>query len=110
MDKETVPRVGIIGCGRIGSLWDEQVQSSFSKTHAQAFFKIHPKSLVAFCDVQLSRAQQAARHWSCQNATDSIDQFLKNTFDIISLCTPVESRFEIVKKNYRKTTECHFNN
>ena len=98
MDQKTVPRVGIIGCGRIGSLWDEETSHEYSKTHAKAFHKLNARSLVAFCDTNLDRARTAAQFWSCDKFYNQVDAFLENSFDIISVCTPVTNRKEILQK------------
>jgi predicted dehydrogenase len=62
MSEREAVRVAIIGCGQIGARWD-QPGSAHALTHAAAFTR-HPGSrVVAFCDADASRAQQAVARW-----------------------------------------------
>ena len=71
----TIVNIGIIGCGNIGSLWDEGLGSSLqgpAKTHAKAFFQ-HPRAdIVSMMDSSKQRADQAARHWKASHPTDQL--------------------------------------
>lgn len=100
MDQKKLLRVGIIGCGRIGSLWDEQVEdlsNAHPKTHALAYFKNPATQISSVCDISLERAMKAARKWNVPHHTDDLNSFLEKKFDIISICTPVEGRIDLLK-------------
>jgi len=99
--QRTTARVGLIGCGQIASLWDEQPQTSSNsnaKTHAGAFAKDSRFELCAFFDADLKRAQAAAGFWKKGVATSSLDELLKMDLDIISICTPESVRLSIFKQ------------
>ncbi len=99
--QRTAARVGLIGCGQIASLWDEQ-PSTFAtpeaKTHAGAFAPDERFELCAFYDLDLQRAQEASRFWKKGTATDSLTEFLKMDLDIISICTPESVRLSLFQQ------------
>ena len=94
MDQKTIPRIGLIGCGRIGSLWDEQTDTGYSKTHAKAYYKKTPQALQVCVDLSEDRALATAKKWNFANATTQLKKALEQPLDIISICTPVETRLD----------------
>ncbi|MGZ3692084.1 MAG: Gfo/Idh/MocA family protein [Pseudobdellovibrio sp.] len=97
MDQKELLSVGIIGCGRIGSLWDEnipaeQLMLTPPKTHALAYFQNRNVKIAGICDSDSERVSIAARKWNVNFATNNLEDFLKQKFDIISICTPPQSR------------------
>lgn len=71
-------RVAIVGCGQIGSRWDAPTFTSqadtlpsissntpASLTHAAAFTRHEGAEVVAFCDADRTRADEAARAGAC---------------------------------------------
>jgi predicted dehydrogenase len=82
MSERDAVRVAIIGCGQIGARWD-QPGAAHALTHAAAFTR-HPGSrVVAFCDADASRAQQAVARWGGGLAfTDARAMFEAQNIDI----------------------------
>lgn len=91
-------RVAIIGCGKIGSYWDEiSTDRSQAKTHAGAFSKNSRTEIVCFLDISLQRAQQARDFWKTGVATTSMEEVLATKPDIVCLCTPESERLTYLK-------------
>lgn len=75
-------RVGVIGAGNIAG------------GHARAYRERDDVELVAIADVDLARAEEAGRRWSCQAST--VEQLLERSdIDAVSLCTPPNSHAEL---------------
>lgn len=69
-------RAAIVGCG------------SIAKTHASVLNEIEEAQLVAFADIQFSRAEAMAQQFG-GNAYHSLSQMLcKEKIDILHICTP----------------------
>jgi predicted dehydrogenase len=110
MDQKNILRVGVIGCGRIGSLWDEalsesEVNTSQPKTHALAYLQNKVTKLVALCDTDTKRAEAAAKKWKVDFFTDQVSAFLNQDLDIISVCTPTDNRLEVLKSIVAKSSD-----
>lgn len=75
MSKKT--RIGIIGCGTIGSV------------HAEAYAKVENAEIVALCDILPDRlAEKAKRHNVKKTYTDYKKLLADKTIDAVSVCTP----------------------
>lgn len=101
MDQSMSLRAGVIGCGRIGSLWDESLvdrATPFPKTHALAYLQNIDTKLSALCDIDLERARTAAGIWHCDFYTNRLEEFLAQKPDLISVCVPVAERFRVLAK------------
>lgn len=97
-DSKAIVRVAIIGCGNIGSLWDESDSAGLAKTHAKAF-ATHPQAtLVSMMDVSKVRAEKAASFWKVPHFTDSTAELLLQNPDIVCLCTPEKIRLSELEK------------
>jgi len=91
-------RVAIIGCGKIGSYWDEVSKDrAQAKTHAGAFSKNPQTEIVCFLDISKERATQAKDFWKTGIATTSMDELLATKPDIVCLCTPESDRLTYLK-------------
>ena len=95
-NQPSVPRVGIIGCGNIGSLWDEQDASSQVWTHAGAYLKCPETELVALSDTNSERLTACGKARGI-NALypDYRDMLTQESLDILSICTPADYRYDI---------------
>jgi len=72
-------RVGFIGCGGI------------ALRHMEELIKIPQVSLVAFCDVELSRAKAAAERFGSEGASiyeRAEDMFSRSELDAVYICVP----------------------
>ncbi|MCB1995983.1 MAG: Gfo/Idh/MocA family oxidoreductase [Burkholderiaceae bacterium] len=90
-------RVAIVGCGLIGSAWDEDVSChSAPRTHAAAFAYHQDAKLVAVCDQDASRAAAAGARWDVR-AFSELDQMLASTeIDLLVVATPATVRQTVV--------------
>jgi predicted dehydrogenase len=98
---KTIARVGIVGCGNIASLWDENKSgkgSAPAKTHAKAFSRFKKSQIVVFMDQDIRRAKKAAAFWKVKNFTDQIADVNSQKLDILCLCTPEVARLSILKQ------------
>jgi len=85
MDKKI--RIGIIGCGGIAN-----------GKHMPSLAKLKNVEMVAFCDIVLERAEEAAKKYGTEDAKVYVDykELLKdNTIDVIHVCTPNKSHAPI---------------
>jgi predicted dehydrogenase len=109
MTNKSIARVGIIGCGNIGSRLDESSPAGQPvQTHAKAYKSNESFELVALMDSDLSRAKDAQRIWETPIATDDINEFLAQRLDVVSLCTPVEVQFDLLTQILASGTKVIF--
>lgn len=86
----------IIGAGKIGSFFDRPDSKSIL-THAHAFTK-HPHfNLIGFVDQDLVQAKKAAEHWNSKAFSTIEEAMSTNDIDVISICTPDSTHFELIK-------------
>lgn len=88
-------KVGLIGCGNMGSLWDEGEKSLSPQTHARAFYENKEFELASVYDIDPSRSAAAAKKWETK-AAESIEELLQEKPDVVSLCTPTSTRYEVI--------------
>lgn len=93
---DTMYRVGIIGCGRIGSLLEDDPLREKPASHSGAFF-LHPKTeIVAGCDTQRRRLRSFGKRWGVTELfTDYREMLDRVKPDIVSVATWTESHCEI---------------
>lgn len=80
-------KVGVIGCGGI----------AFGK-HLPALHKLSAVKLVAFCDIDKSRAEQAKAEFGTKDSVvyqDYQDMLERAELDVVHVCTPNNSHAEI---------------
>ena len=73
-------RIGIIGCGGIAN-----------GKHMPALKKLDDVEMVAFCDIIVERAEQAAKDYGIEGAKayeDYNEMLAKEKLDIVHVCTP----------------------
>lgn len=84
-------RAAIVGCGNIGSLWDEGDGRLI--THASAYQRCSQTTLVAGCDVDEERLARFGRTRAVVGLYRDLDAMLsKERLDVVSLCTPASER------------------
>ena len=86
-------RVGIIGCGTIAGINGIKNQES----HAYAIKKLKRLKLVSCYDIDIKKRMSFSKYYKCLSH-DSIINLLNDKLDIISICTPDSTHFEIAKK------------
>ncbi|MDW8555523.1 Gfo/Idh/MocA family protein [Staphylococcus xylosus] len=80
-------KVGVIGCGGIAN-----------GKHLPSLAKISEVSMVAFCDIDKTKAESAARRYGDENATvyeDYIELLKDDAIEVIHVCTPNNTHQEI---------------
>lgn len=99
MSSNSTIQVSIIGCGLIGTQWDQPESANvYSRTHAAAFTK-HPSShVVAVCDQSLAKAEQAAARWSCDRAfSDPAALFAGVAVDLAVVAASSAARWSVIE-------------
>src|SRR4030067_222288 len=93
-------KAAVIGCGSIGALKDNKYDSPEMPhnilTHAHAYYDCPDTELVAVIDMDIEKAKKAGDKWGCSTDTDILN-FRNENIDIISVCTPTETHFDILK-------------
>ncbi|HZJ82795.1 MAG TPA: Gfo/Idh/MocA family oxidoreductase [Clostridia bacterium] len=85
--KNTIVRVGIIGCGGIAN-----------GKHMPSLSKVEEVEMVAFCDLVQDRAEKAAKEYGTADAkvyTDYKELLKDGDIDVIHVCTPNKSHADI---------------
>jgi len=94
-------RVGIVGCGRIASLYeaDQRAKRYFSAlTHASAYTQHSRVEMVAGCDVDPRRLAAFGDQWGVKSLySDVLEMLERENIDILSICTQVESHLPIIE-------------
>lgn len=86
---QTQYTVAIIGCGRMGFLFDANSTTLDTVSHLGAYTQ-HPRTrVVAVCDADPSRARDAAaRYRVARIYTDYHEMLRSDRYDIVSICLP----------------------
>ncbi|PIQ97734.1 MAG: hypothetical protein COV67_02510 [Nitrospinae bacterium CG11_big_fil_rev_8_21_14_0_20_56_8] len=81
-------KVGIIGCGRIGSLLEEDPLRGKPCTHAGGFSALKNVEIAAGCDIDPNRLQRFGRRWGTGRLYTDYRKMLGNeTLDIVCIAT-----------------------
>jgi len=91
-------KAGIVGCGNIGSLIDKYPGKKPVYTHAGAYF-LHPNyELITGADTNKKRLYLFGKKWGIKKIyLDYRKMIDKEMPDIVSVCTPKEFHYEIVR-------------
>lgn len=94
-------RVGVIGCGRIGSTIDDEVQGNTSVilpfSHTAAYVEELQTEVVAAADVDPEKREAYRRRWGVERVYESHESLLAHEeLDIVSVCTRAEERPKVV--------------
>lgn len=92
-------RAALIGCGKIGSEFaDDPLMSGDVFTHAEGYVKCPDTELVAVCDSDPGKLKRCGDRWEVSQRYQSLPEMLANEqLDIVSVCTPDATHFEILK-------------
>ena len=81
-------KIGIVGCGRIGSLLEEDPLRGKPCTHAGGFSALPTAQLSAACDIDHERLQKFGKRWNVTGLyTDFREMLLKENLDILCIAT-----------------------
>ena len=88
----------IIGCGRIGSEFDEKIPETIACSHAGAYHLHDRTDIISASDSNFSKLESFKKKWQTEHVYDDYRKMLKNEkIDILSICTPPETHLEIVE-------------
>lgn len=92
-------KVGVIGLGQIGFSIDKDPNRKFIWSHFGAYQKINKCQIVAICDTNTQLIKEVKNSYHIQNTYNDYEEMLKNNhLDIVSVCTPIQTHYEIIKK------------
>jgi predicted dehydrogenase len=81
-------RTGIVGCGRIGSLLEEDSLRGKPCTHAGGFSALPSIHLSAGCDIDPDRLQKFGKRWDVEGLYSDYQEMLeKENLDILCIAT-----------------------
>ncbi len=94
-------RVGVIGCGRMGSTIDDEVQGNASvilpNSHTAAWMEEPRARIVAGADVDPAKREAYRQRWGVERMYESHAALLaEGNLDIVSVCTRTGERPEVV--------------
>ena len=81
-------KIGIVGCGRIGSLLEEDPLRGKPCTHAGGFSALPTAQLSAGCDIDPDRLQKFGKRWNVTGLySDFREMLAKESLDILCIAT-----------------------
>jgi predicted dehydrogenase len=87
----------VVGCGRIGSGYDEQRHDGPPLTHAGAYARHSRIEFVGGVDVDAAARARFEHRWSVKAYAD-LDEALERAPDLVSVATPPAGRDEIIER------------
>ncbi|MDC1054103.1 Gfo/Idh/MocA family oxidoreductase [Alphaproteobacteria bacterium] len=88
--------LGIIGCGQIAGLNTINIKDKLN--HASVYKSIKGIDLIAIADPDQEKLNQFSKIWSPKfKYTDYKKMIIENKLDIISICSPSKTHYEILK-------------
>ena len=91
----------IIGCGRVASSFDDdkKLKNIHGWTSHARMYKSHVKTnLVAACDSDNKNALKFKRKWKVKVYTNFKKMIKEKKIDILSICTPVNTHYNLIKE------------
>jgi predicted dehydrogenase len=87
----------VIGCGRVGSLFDSDSKRKNISSHCGAYNKHNKTKLVSVCDIDINKATLAKNKWKVNSSYTDYKKMLQNEeIDILSICTNPDTHLEII--------------
>jgi len=86
-------KVLIVGCGKIAG-----IQSQLTSTHGGAYHANKNIKISACFDIDLKKSKNFAKLYHCQVELNLLEALNKHKPDIVSVCTPDNTHFEITKE------------
>lgn len=103
------PRVGLIGCGAIGSLLDEAQPHSHSLTHAAAIAAHGGFRFVGVADADPARAQACARARGAERAFASAEALVDECApDLLVIAAPPAGRVALIERALSRGVRAFF--
>jgi len=97
MEADKIYKTAVIGCGRIGSLFDLDDKRKIISSHCGAYNAHKSTKLVSVCDIDINKAASCSDQWKVGNYYSDFKKMLDNEkIDILSICTHPYSHHEII--------------
>ncbi len=91
-------RTGIVGCGRIGSEFDDDPKRKMVSTHAGAYSAASEVELVAVSDLNQEKLERCGKRWRVTSEYKNYQEMLRQeSLDILSICTWNSTHLDIVR-------------
>lgn len=92
-------KVGVIGLGQIAYHIDKDPNRKVIWSHIKAYQAIESTEILAICDINENLVNQIGQECGVALRYSDYNAMLEeNDFDIVSICTPIHTHYEIVKK------------
>jgi len=92
-------KVGVAGCGRIASAFDNDPKRKYIATHIGAYTYAGNTRVVAICDTDRKKLKTCLGRWGIERGyLDCGAMLAKEKIDILSVCTPPKSHLPVVKE------------
>jgi len=102
-------RAGIVGCGRIGSEFDDDPKRKQVATHAGAYRAVDDVELVAACDLNKEKLEKCGNRWHISSLYQDLGAMLKNeALDVLSICTWNSTHLDIIKETVKSGVKAIF--
>jgi predicted dehydrogenase len=93
-----VYRAALIGCGKIGSEFDDNPGIKGVYSHAGAYAACSQTELIAVCDKDATRLSRCAEKWDVGATFSDVEQMLAETRpDIVSICSSDSTHYELLR-------------
>ncbi len=104
-----IMNVAIIGCGRIGCGFDDNLKGKYVRTHAGSYFQNPKTKLVALCDIDKKKLSKYGIKYKVNGLyTKSSEMFLNENLDCVSICTLANSHLDLVKQATKNKVKAIF--
>lgn len=90
-------KCAVIGCGRIGCGFDDDLKRKQIATHAKAYHENSKTDLVALCDVDKEKLEKYGEKFNVRTYEDYKDMFKNEKLDILSICTLNQTHLPIIE-------------
>lgn len=92
-------KVGVVGLGQIAYHIDKDPNRKIIWSHINAYQAIKSTNIIAICDINESLVLEIGQECGINSRYTNYNTMLEeNNFDIVSICTPIQTHYEIVKK------------
>lgn len=91
-------KAAIVGCGRIGASYIQNTYVKEIPSHALAYFKEPRTNIIAAADIYDNRLLTFQKRWQTKRIYKDYRLMLKCELpDIVSICTPIDTHYDILK-------------
>lgn len=92
-------RCAVVGCGRIGCGFDDNVSRTLIRTHALSYYKNPKSELVSLCDVDKKKLEHYGKKFEIKNTYErSKEMFEEEKLDCVSICTTANEHLKLVEE------------